>query len=66
MNRFEYDGPVHVRPVGRGIVLEDHRDGTTLDDAIERMLPVDNLDVITRGWEGRLRVVVEVVEARTT
>lgn len=54
-NRFEYDGPVYIKPIGRGIVLEQTK--TFLNDEIERLVEKD----IASGWEGRLKIVVEAV-----
>lgn len=53
MERFEYEGPVRIRPIGRGIVLEET--DTYLDDAIEAFVGAP----VMSGWEGRLRIVVE-------
>ena len=55
MKRFEYQGPVYVRPIGRGIVLE--RLDTRLEDEINRLLP----DAMS-GWEGEMRIEVEIRE----
>jgi hypothetical protein len=53
MKRFEYEGPVYVRPLGRGIVLE--RLQTQLEDEIDRLVP----DAV-RGWEGEMRIEIDV------
>jgi hypothetical protein len=53
MERFEYEGPVRIRPIGRGIVLE--KTETYLDDAIERFVGAP----VASGWTGQLRIVVE-------
>ena len=53
MKRFEYQGPVYVRPIGRGIVLE--RLQTQLDEEINRLLP----DAMS-GWEGEMRIEIEI------
>ena len=55
MKRFEYEGPVYVRPIGRGIVLE--RLDTQLDDEINSLVP----DAMS-GWEGEMRIQIEVRE----
>jgi hypothetical protein len=34
-NRLTYEGEVYVRPVGRGVVLEEHPDRAYLDDWLE-------------------------------
>lgn len=51
--RFEYDGPVYIRPIGRGIVLE--ATDTYLDIEIERLVGAHE----AAGWSGSLRIVVE-------
>jgi hypothetical protein len=56
MTRFEYDGPVYVRPIGRGIVLK--RLDTQLDDEIDRLVP----DAMS-GWDGEMRIEIEVRES---
>lgn len=53
MERFEYDGPVYIRPIGRGIVLE--KTDTYLDDEIGALVGAS----LSSGWSGRLRIVVE-------
>lgn len=53
MKRFEYEGPVYVRPIGQGIVLE--RLDAQLEDEINRLVP----DAM-RGWEGEMRIEIEV------
>ena len=54
MKRLEYEGPVYVRPTGRGIVLE--RLDTQLDDEIHRLIP----EAISSGWEGEMRIEIEI------
>jgi hypothetical protein len=56
MARFEYDGPVYVRPIGRGIVLE--RLDTHLEDELNRLVP----DPMS-GWEGEMRIEIEIRES---
>jgi hypothetical protein len=55
MKRFEYQGPVYVRPVGRGIVLE--RLDTQLEDEVNCLVP----DAMS-GWEGEMRIQIEVLD----
>jgi hypothetical protein len=57
MKRFEYDGDVYIRPIGRGILLKelDQELDAYLEEKIERLVAAD----IGSGWEGRLRIVVE-------
>jgi hypothetical protein len=59
MARFQYDGRVYVRPIGRGIVLE--RLDTNLEDEINRLVP----DAIS-GWEGEMRIEIEVREGASS
>ena len=59
MKRFEYQGPVYVRPIGRGIVLE--RLDTQLDDEHNRLIP----DALS-GWSGEMRIEVEIREKATS
>jgi hypothetical protein len=59
MKRFEYEGPVYVRPIGRGIVLE--RLDTQLEDEINRLLP----DAMS-GWEGEMRIEIEIQERQAS
>jgi hypothetical protein len=64
MTRLEYEGPVYIRPVERGILLDwdpagdDDRD---LVDAITELV-ADKGYTRGGGWEGRLRITVEVLE----
>lgn len=51
--RFEYEGPVYIRPIGRGIVLE--ATDTYLDAEIEEFVGAH----LSAGWSGSLRIVVE-------
>jgi hypothetical protein len=57
MKSFEYQGPAYIRPLGRGIVLE--RLKTQLEDEINRLIP----EAISSGWEGELRIEIEVRES---
>jgi hypothetical protein len=57
MERFMYEGDVYVRPVGRGVVLEETK--SDLVEEIERLVDTP----LGSGWEGRLRIVVEKLEA---
>ena len=52
--RFEYDGPVYIRPLSRGIVLE--ATDTYLDAEIEEFVGAH----VAEGWSGSLRIVVEL------
>ncbi|MEX0673935.1 MAG: hypothetical protein WD067_04125 [Gaiellaceae bacterium] len=51
--RLEYEGPVYIRPIGRGIVLENT--DRYLDEEIEAFVGAS----LTSGWSGSLRIVVE-------
>jgi hypothetical protein len=57
MERFMNEGDVYVRPVGRGVVLEETK--SDLVEEIERLVDTP----LGSGWEGRLRIVVEKLEA---
>jgi len=61
--RLIYDGPVYVRPIGRGIVLNDERAEPHLDEWIETWLieVASHSSVRGGGFRARLRVVVEYV-----
>jgi hypothetical protein len=59
MKRFEYEGPVYVRPIGRGIVLE--RLDTQLEDEVNRLLPE-----AMSGWEGEMRIEIEIQERQAS
>lgn len=62
--RLVYEGPVYVRPIGRGIVLDDERAEPHLDEWIETWLSeVASHSSVRGGGEFRahLRVVVEYV-----
>jgi hypothetical protein len=59
MGPFEYLGPVHVRPIGRGIVLKGRQ--TQLEEEINRLLP----DPMA-GWEGEMRIKIEILEEATS
>lgn len=58
---LEYEGTVYVRPIGRGIILGGLEDDGApyLMDAIEDALPKES---ITSAWEGRLRIVVDLID----
>jgi hypothetical protein len=56
MKQFVYDGPVYLRPIGRGIVLE--RLDTQLEDEINRLVP----DAMS-GWKGEMRIEIDVRES---
>jgi hypothetical protein len=64
--RLAYEGPVYVRPIGRGIVLDDGRDEPHLDDWIETWLIEVASGRSVSGGElhARLRIVVEYVGQR--
>jgi hypothetical protein len=55
MERFAYEGDVYVRPIGRGVMLENTN--SDLMTEIERL--IDAPMGPGWGWEGRLRIVVE-------
>ena len=59
--RLVYEGEVYVRPVGRGIALEDHPDRAYLADWIETWLDRWHDGIVYQGCTERLRIVVERV-----
>jgi len=64
--RLTYEGPVYIRPIGRGIVLDDGRDEPHLDEWIETWLIEVASGRSVSGGEfcARLRIVVEYVGER--
>jgi hypothetical protein len=54
-----YEGEVYVRPVGRGIALEDEVGRPHLDEWIERWLSELRPGRGFGGYRDRLRIVVE-------
>jgi hypothetical protein len=58
-NQLTYEGEVYVRPVGRGVVLEEHPDRAYLDDWIETWLEQWHDCIIGGGCSERLRIVIE-------
>lgn len=61
--RLIYEGPVYVRPVGRGMVLDDERGEPHLDEWIETwLIEVASHRSVSGGeFRARLRIVVEYV-----
>lgn len=59
--RLVYEGPVYVRPIGRGIVLDDERAEPHLDEWIETWLSEVASHSSIPGFRAHLRVVVEYV-----
>lgn len=61
--RLIYEGPVYVRPIGRGIVLDDERDEPHLDEWIETwLIEVASHRYVSSGeLRARLRIAVEYV-----
>lgn len=64
--RLIYEGPVYVRPIGRGIVLDDERSEPHLDEWIETwLIEVASHRFVSGGeFRARLRIVVEYVGER--
>lgn len=58
--RFVYEGPVYVRPLGRGVWLGDDQldpdDGRYLDQVV-----ADLVHAGWREWQGHLRITIEVM-----
>jgi hypothetical protein len=61
--RLIYEGPVYVRPIGRGIILDDERSEPHLDEWIETWLVeiTSHRSVSGGEFQARLRIVVEYV-----
>jgi hypothetical protein len=60
--QLSYDGKIYVRPVGRGIVLEDEPGEPHLDDWIEIWLAESGRGSLMSGFSTRIRIVVESAE----
>ncbi len=58
-NQLTYEGEVYVRPIGRGVVLEEHPDRAYLDDWIESWLEQWHDRILGGGCSERLRIVIE-------
>jgi hypothetical protein len=58
-NRLAYEGEVYLRPVGRGIVLEDDPDRASFDAWLETWLEQWHDGIATGGCSERLRIVIE-------
>jgi hypothetical protein len=56
MEQFRYEGEVYVRPIGRGVELEETN--TDLMFEIERLVGAP----AGGGWEGRLRITIDKLE----
>jgi hypothetical protein len=64
-NLLVYEGSIYVRPIGRGIVLEDEPGEPHLDDWIEAGLTKSTQHRLTSsGLSTRLYIVVEDVGKR--
>jgi len=64
--RLTYEGPVYIRPIGRGIVLDYERNEPHLDEWIETWLieVASHRSVSGDEFRARLRIVVEYVGER--
>jgi len=56
--RIEYDGPVYIRPAGRGVVLGD----TDVEDWLGMAVDPSGGVGWSRDWRGHMRITVEIVE----
>jgi hypothetical protein len=56
VKRFEYEGPVHIYSIGQGIRLEDT--GADFQAEVEALVGGS----VAAGWDGMLRIIVEVPE----
>lgn len=60
--QLSYDGVLYVRPIGRGIVLEDEPGKPHLDDWIETWLAEIGPHSLMSGFSMRVRIVVEIAD----
>jgi hypothetical protein len=60
--RLSYEGEIYVRPIGRGIILDDEPGEPYLDDWIETWLTEDGSSSFMSGFSTRIRIVVERVD----
>ena len=60
---WEYEGPIYIRPLGRGICLDSDTDDRYLDEALGAWLQeVGQVVSASSGWGGTVRLRVELVE----
>ncbi len=60
--KIEYEGPVYIRPLGRGIVIGDVADPSS--PYFEDWFASEVKDYsYSSGWEGNLRITVEEINA---
>jgi hypothetical protein len=62
-DKLIYEGEVYVRPVGRGIVLEQEPRRPHLDDWVAEWLGDRHPGYLTGGCQERLRIVIERVDS---
>jgi hypothetical protein len=62
--QLSYEGAIYVRPIGRGIVLDDEPGEPYLDDWIETWLTENGSNGFMSGFSTRIRIVVEPVDER--
>lgn len=60
MERFSYEGAVNVRPLDRGVMLENTN--TDLIAEIQQLVDAP----VGSGWEGRLRILIEKIDDNVT
>jgi hypothetical protein len=60
-DKIVYEGDVYVRPIGRGIMLEDEHCRPCLHQWIEAWLAERHPGHALGGYPERLRIVVEVL-----
>lgn len=54
---IEYEGGIHVRPLGRGVMLDGWMDGMSLDDVIEEAATGH---LWRFGWKGKCKIRIEI------
>jgi hypothetical protein len=59
---LSYEGRVHVRPVGRGIVLEDEPGEPHIEDWITTLIAQHKPVTAAGGVDTRLRIAVEWID----
>ena len=63
--RIEYDGPVYIRPCGRGVILGDLlTEGQDLEDWLGGIIDPTGAVGYSRDWSGHMRITVEIADSR--
>jgi hypothetical protein len=59
--RFDWEGEVYVRPLGRGVVLVDGEDDAYLDEIVAELVFDGAPSYSASDWSGRIRISIEVL-----